>query len=102
MFEGLQHNKLTLSEGFHRFANWNSAVQTIDQKDHFPPGAQESMSVLHSSHVYQELEKWPAVKKQQVETKRKILHRFSCKDGFTQINTGDFLSYCNFISECVS
>ena len=63
MSEGLPYKTPIPVENFHHFAYLTLAAQINDQKGHFHPCVQGSMFVLHSSHVYQELERWPTVPK---------------------------------------
>ena len=50
---------LTPLGNFHHYGWKSLTAQIDDQKDHFHPGVQGNMSVLHSSHAYLELEKSP-------------------------------------------
>lgn len=52
---------LALVEIFRNSASQNLRSQKGDQKDHFHLCALRSMLALHSSHVYQELERSPAI-----------------------------------------
>lgn len=56
-----QYKMLALVEIFHSSASQNLRSQKGDQKDHFHLCALRSMFALHSSHVYQELERSPAI-----------------------------------------
>lgn len=56
-----QYKMPALVENFHSYASQNLRAQKGGRKDHFHLYALRSMFVLHSSHVYQELERSPAI-----------------------------------------